>query len=115
MAHSGAALGFGSNPVPSAIAAVLSDAGRGPPLRAAPNISASVPRRSYQDLGCCGRRIDRIFGELGQQVVRVLLLDQRLLDQSLGFREAELFGPGEAAAIRPASRASPPVTDALSC
>ena len=50
-------------------------------------------------LSCCSSRIDRILGEVGQHFVRVLLLDQRLLDQPLGFREAELFGPGEKGAV----------------
>src|SRR3982751_3296658 len=44
-------------------------------------------------------RVDGVLGEFGEQLVRVLLLNERLLEQTLGFREPQLLGPGEQGAV----------------
>src|SRR3954469_21924897 len=49
-------------------------------------------------LGRSGR-VDGILGEVREDLVRVLLLNERLLDQTLRFREAQLLGPGEQGAV----------------
>src|SRR3954464_5423115 len=69
-------------------------------------VARSVPKgrpegrpHSPGDLRCGSRRVDGILGEVREDLVRVLLLNERLLDQTLRFREAQLLGPGEQAAV----------------
>src|SRR5215218_10876464 len=69
-------------------------------------VPRSVPKgrpegrpHSTGDLSCGSGRVDRILGQVGEDLVRVLLLNERLLDQTLRFREAQLLGPGEQGAV----------------
>src|SRR5215207_10004663 len=47
----------------------------------------------------CGSGVDGILSQVGEQLVRVLLLNERLLEQTLRFREPQLLGPGEQGAV----------------
>src|SRR3954471_547646 len=69
-------------------------------------VPRSVPKgrpegrpHSTGDLRCGSGRVDGILGQVGEQLVGVLLLNERLLDQTLGFREPQLLGPGEQGAV----------------
>src|SRR3954470_16166604 len=69
-------------------------------------VPRSVPKgrpegrpHSTGDLSCGSGRVDGILGEVGEDLVRVLLLNERLLDQTLRFREAQLLGPREQGAV----------------
>src|SRR3954469_6454690 len=69
-------------------------------------VPRSVPKgrpegrpHSTGDLSCGSGRGDGILGEVREDLVRVLLLNQRLLDQTLRFREPQLLGPGEQGAV----------------
>src|SRR5215211_6687732 len=69
-------------------------------------VPRSVPKgrperrpHSTGDLSCGSSRVDGVLGQVGEQLVRVLLLNERLLDQPLRFREAQLLGPGEQGAV----------------
>ncbi len=59
--------------------------------------SASTNSRSQRLGRSCW--VDRVLSELGQDHVRVLLLDQGLLKQLLGFRQAELLGPRQQGSV----------------
>src|SRR3954453_3226281 len=68
-------------------------------------VPRSVPKgrpegrpHSTGDLSC-GSGVDRILGQVGEDLVRVLLLNKRLLDHTLRFREAQLLGPREQGAV----------------
>src|SRR3954451_5035038 len=69
-------------------------------------VPRSVPKgrpegrpHSKGDLSCGSRRVDGILSEVGEDLVRVLFLNEGLLDQTLRFREAQLLGPGEQTAV----------------
>jgi len=50
-------------------------------------------------LSCGSSRVDRVLSQVGEDLVCVLLLNERLLEQTLRFREAQLLGPGEQGAV----------------
>src|SRR3954464_5893178 len=69
-------------------------------------VPRSVPKgrpegrpHSKGDLSCGSGRVDGILGEAGEELVRVLFLNERLLDQTPRFREAQLLGPREQDAV----------------
>src|SRR3954468_2519842 len=62
-------------------------------------------------LSCGSGRVDRVLSQVGEQLVRVLLLNERLLEEALRFREAQLLGPGQQGAV-PGDLV---VLDGLSC
>src|SRR3954464_13597206 len=50
-------------------------------------------------LSCGSGRVDRVLSQVGEQLVRVLLLNERLLEENFRFREAQLLGPGQEGAV----------------
>jgi hypothetical protein len=59
-----------------------------------------LARRYHRRARLQSSRVDGILGQVGEQLVGVLLLDQRLLEQTLRFREPQLLGPGQQGAVR---------------
>src|SRR5829696_4839835 len=80
--------------------------GEDPPGEAARGaVSRSVPKGRPEgrphptgDLSR-GSGVDGILSQVGEDLVRILLLNERLLEQTLRFREAQLLGPGEQGAV----------------
>src|SRR5215203_6037129 len=80
--------------------------GEDPPGEAARGaVSRSVPKGRPEgrphptgDLSR-GSGVDGILSQVGEDLVRILLLNERLLDKTLRFREAQLLGPGEQGAV----------------
>src|SRR3954454_3147450 len=62
-------------------------------------------------LSCGSGRVDRVLRQVGEQLVRVLLLNERLLEEAIRLREAQLLGPGQQGAV-PGDLV---VLDGLSC
>src|SRR3954454_136325 len=81
-------------------------------------VPRSVPKgrpegrpHSTGHLSCGSGRVDRVLSQVGEQLVRVLLLNERLLEEALRFREAQLLGPGQQGAVS----GDLVVLDGLSC
>jgi hypothetical protein len=62
--------------------------------------AVTLARRYHRRARLQSSRVDGILGQVGEQLVGVLLLDQRLLEQTLRFREPQLLGPCEQGAVR---------------